>query len=65
MRCGFDPGEVDFRPPFVGVNGVWMDFWNGGGALSSSGAVERPPPVCWSRVSLALRVAQPINDKPM
>ena len=34
MRCGVDPGEVGFRPRFVGVDGVWKDFWNGGGALS-------------------------------
>ena len=48
MWCGVDPGEVGFRPRFVGVDGVLNDFWNGGGALSSSGASERPPPVCWS-----------------
>ena len=42
MRCGGDPGEVGFRPLLVGVDGVWKDFCNGGGALSSSGASERP-----------------------
>ena len=48
MRCGVDPGEVGFRPRFVGVDGAWTDFWNGDGALSSSGASKGPPPVCWS-----------------
>ena len=48
MRCGVDPVKVGFRPRSVGVDGVWKDFWIGGGALSSSGASERPPPVCWS-----------------
>ena len=43
MRCGVDPGKVGFRPRFVGVDEVWKDFWNGDGALSSSGASERPP----------------------
>ena len=28
--------------------GVWKDFLTGGGALSSSGASERLPLVCWS-----------------
>ena len=46
MRCGVDPGEVGFRPWFVGVDGVRKDPWNGGGALSSSGVSERPRPVC-------------------
>ena len=45
MQCGVDPGEVGFRPRFVGDDGVWKDFWNGDGALSSSGASKRPPPV--------------------
>ena len=48
MRCDVDPGGVSFRPRFVGVDGVWKDLWNRDGALSSSGASERPPPVCWS-----------------
>ena len=37
-----------FVPGFVEVDGVWKDLWNGGGTLSSSGASERSPPVCWS-----------------
>ena len=68
MRCGVDPGEVGFRPRFDGVDGVWKDPWNGDGALSPSGALERPPPLAGlypPRVALALRAAQPINDKPM
>ena len=48
MGCGVDRGEVGFRPRFVGVDGVWKDFWNDGEASSSLGASERPPPVCWS-----------------
>ena len=65
MRCGVDPGEVGFRPRFVGVDGVWKDSWNGDRALSSLGASERPPPLAGlypPRVSLALRAAQPTND---
>ena len=69
VRCDVNPGEVGFRPRFVGVDGVWKDFWNDGETLSSSGASERPPPVFAGlsppRVSLALRAAQPLNDKPM
>ena len=45
MRCGVDPGEVGFRPRFVGVDGVRKDPWNGDGALSPSGASERPPTI--------------------
>ena len=54
MRCGVDPGEIGFSPPFVGVDGLWKGFWNGGGAMSSLGASERPPPVCWSISSPAV-----------
>ena len=46
--------STGFRPRFVGVDGVWKDFWNGGGALPSSGASERPPPVGWSISSLGV-----------
>ena len=38
------PGRSRFRPRFVGVGGVWNDFRNVDGALSSSGASECPPP---------------------
>ena len=68
MRCGVDPGEVGFRPRFAGVDGVWKDFWNGDGALSSSGASNASRPfagLSLHRVPLALRAAQPLNDKPM
>ena len=58
-----------FVPGLLEFDGVWKDFWNGGGVLSSSGASERPPPVCCGlsppRVSVALRAAQALNDKPM
>ena len=67
-RRGVDPGEVGFRPRFVGVDRVWEDFWNGDWALSSSGASKHPRPFAGlspPQVSLALRAAQPINDKPM
>ena len=47
MRCGFDPGEIGFRPRFVGVDGVWKDSWNEDEALSVPGALERPPPIGW------------------
>ena len=45
MRGGVDPGEVGFRPRFVGGDGVWKYFRSGDEALSSSGASERPPPL--------------------
>ena len=37
-----------FVPGLLELMRVWKDAWNGGGALSSSGASERPQPVCWS-----------------
>ena len=43
MRCGVDPGEVSFRPPFVGVDEVWKDFWNGDGGPILVGGVETLP----------------------
>ena len=60
MRGGVDPGEVGFRPQFVGVEVVWKDFRNVDRALSSSGAGRYPP-----RAALALRAAQSISDNPM
>ena len=67
MRCGVEPGDVGFRPRFVGVDGVWKVFWTGDGAPSSSGGSEHLLPIGLPMSSpgvSALRAAQPINDKP-
>ena len=65
---GVDPGEIVFRPRFVGVSGIRTDFWNGDGALLSSCASERPLPpwlfISSPGVAIALRAEQPLNDKP-
>ena len=47
VRSGVEPGEVGFRLRFVGVDGVWKDFWNKYGAPSPSGALESPPSIRW------------------
>ena len=68
MRCGVDPGEVGFRPWFVGVDGY--------GRISETAVepyphrVRRNSPRPFAglsppRVSPAQRAAQPLHDKPM
>ena len=54
MRCGVDPEEVGFRPRFVGLDGVWKDFQNGYGALSSPGASGHPLTIGWPISSLGV-----------
>ena len=68
MRCCVDPGEVGFRPDLLELMGY---------KRISGTAVERYPhlvrrnathpfdSIYLPRVSLALRAAQPINDKPI
>ena len=62
MRSGVDPGEVGFWPRFAAVDGVWKDLCNGGRALYSSGASERPPPVCWSISSMGVSGSTSCTD---
>ena len=68
MRCGVDPGEVGFHPRFVGVDGVWKD--SGTAMEPYPHRVRRNAPRPFAglsppRVSLALRAAQPFDNKPM
>ena len=66
MRCGVDRGEVGFRPRFVGVDGVWKDFLKGPILIGLRRNVPRPfRSLSPHRGFLALRAAQPLNDKPM
>ena len=61
------PGEVGFRPWFVGVDGVRKYFWNVGSYPHRMRRNARRlfAGLCHHRVSLALRAVQPLNDKLM
>ena len=66
MRCGVDRGEVGFHPWSVGVDGVWKEFLKGPILIGLRRNVPRPfASLSPHRVFLALRAAQPLNDKPI
>ena len=40
VRSGIDPGDLRFRPRYVGVMEIWKDFLSGDGNVSSPGAAR-------------------------
>ena len=68
MRCSVDPVEVGFVPGLLELMGYGRIFGTAMGPYAHRVRRNAPRPFAGPsprRVSLTLRAAQPLNDKPM